>query len=116
MKNICICVLYLLLTLTGMTLIKMGGQSLSHGIRISRFSISLMTLVGISLYGLSFLLYTFLISRMQISIVMPLLSAIHSCALVMVGVMIFHEVLNLGQMVGIAIVIVGVFVMGVLSK
>lgn len=116
MKYISICVLYILLTLIGMTLIKMGGRSSDFYIQILHFIINIKILIGIFFYGLSFLLYTFVISKMQLSITMPLLAAINSCAIVIIGVVIFKEILNLGQVVGIAIVIIGVFVMGFFSK
>ncbi len=116
MKEIAFCVTYMLLSLAGMTFIKMGGHSSIYGIKIFNFIISIKTVIGIFFYGLSFLLYTFVISKMQLSIIIPIITAINTCAIVIIGILIFKEIVNLGQTVGIAIVIVGVFVMGFFSK
>lgn len=116
MKNICICIIYLLLTLTGTTLIKMGGQSQTYNIHISPFlSFSPMTIAGIFFYGLSFLIYTFLISKMQISITMPVISATYSCALVVIGIILFKEVVNSGQLIGLGIIAIGILILGIWS-
>ncbi|MCR4924825.1 MAG: hypothetical protein K5917_00895 [Clostridiales bacterium] len=116
MKNIVECVVYLLLALAGMTLIKMGGRSSGQFIHLLGFSVSLQTIAGMFFYGLSFLLYTFLISKMQLSITIPVLSMVSNCAVVMIGMIVFKEVLKPGQIVGITIMIAGVFIMGFFSK
>lgn len=116
MKNIFFCVAYMILSLSGLTFIKLGGQSHVLGIHIGHFVISLKTFIGIFFYGLSFLLYTFVISRMQLSIIMPLLTAINCIAIVAIGISFFKEVINLGQIIGISIIVIGVFVMGIFSK
>ena len=116
MRNIALCAAYLLLSLIGMTLVKMGGRPPVSGIQILHFEVSIKTVIGMFFYGLSFLLYTFLVSRMTISIAMPALAAVSSCAIVVIGVIVFGEKLNAGQVAGIAIVIAGTFVMGIFSK
>ena len=115
-RTVLVCAAYLLFALVGMTLVKMGGQHPEADIRIGRFIISIKTAVGMFFYGLSFLMYTFLVSRLQISLALPVIAAVNSCAIVAIGVFVFGEQLNSGQLAGIAVVIAGVFVMGVFSR
>lgn len=116
MKDIFFCIAYMFLSLAGLTFIKMGGQSPVLGFHVWHFVISIKTFIGIFFYGLSFLLYTFVISKMQLSIIIPLLTAINCIAIVIIGITIFKEVINLGQIIGISFVLIGVFVMGLFSK
>lgn len=100
----------------GMTLVKLGGQDKNALIHVNTIVVSYKTLIGIFSYGLSFLIYTFVISRMQISLAIPVLSALNSCAMVIIGIAIFKEQLTHGQMVGIIIVSIGVLIIGVFSR
>lgn len=111
-KDILLCCAYLALTLAGMSFIKLSGQDKNAGITICGMTIGLKFLIGVLFYGLSFLLFTFVISKMQVSLAIPILAAVNSCAMVLIGMVVFGEKLNVGQLIGIGIVVIGVFVLG----
>lgn len=115
-KNILVCFIYLALTLIGTSLIKIGAQGKESDIALCGMNFGLKFILGIFFYGCSFLMYTFVISKMQISLVIPILAALNSCAVVIIGMLLFGEKLNAGQLVGIGIVMCGVFWIGYYTK
>lgn len=106
-------VFYIALSCTGLCLMKAGGAA---GISILNFSVSYKMLAGMLCYGLSFLLYTYIVSKSQISILIPLLSAVNCCIIVAAGRIFFKEAINTGQTMGIAFVIVGTLLIGFFNK
>lgn len=116
-KEIVYLLIYLSLTLIGMTLIKMGASNEGNELfQIAGIAITQKLILGVFCYGLSFLMYTVVISQMQISLAMPIVAAANSVAIVIIGLTIFHEQLKLGQLVGIGIVLIGVLVIGLFSS
>lgn len=115
-RNILVCAVYLALALIGSCFIKLGAESKGSSITLGGMTLGLKFFIGIFFYGCSFLLYTFVISKMQISLVIPILSALNSCAVVIIGMCLFGEKLNAGQLVGIGIVMCGVFLIGYYTK
>ena len=99
-----------------MALIKWGSMSDTSFFNILGVNINGWTIIGIGFYGLSFLTYILMISRLKISLAMPIIAGINSCAMVAMGLILFKEKLSIGQMIGIAIVISGIVVVGVFSK
>lgn len=88
-----------------------GGQKLSTAqgwFALFGPAINPYTVVGIILLGLSFIAYIFVLSRIQLSIAQPMLAMSY----IMVGVaahFIFGEPLSTMKVVGIGVIIVGVF-------
>lgn len=109
--------IYVLIALSGLTLIKMGAQDGGKVIlHILGVDVSPKLLAGVFCYGVSFLMYIAVISQMQVSLAIPLAGAINSIGIVIVGLTVFQEQLRLGQAVGVAIVVVGVLVIGIFSR
>lgn len=115
--KILLCICYVTFSIFGTTLIKVGTNIRQDGalFSVKDFYVSYQLILGILCYGCSFLLYTLVVSRLQISLVIPVLSAINIAALVIVGLVVFAETLNKGQIVGIAILVIGVLVTGIYS-
>lgn len=116
MQRVFICAVYLFFTTMGTTMIKMGGQGSGGGIRLMGYFLPYKLAAGVFCYGLSFLLYTAVISRMQVSLAVPVLSALNVCIAVFIGLAVFKEHLRCGQLAGVGIVILGVFVIGCFSR
>ena len=55
MKSIFIFTIYVLFSLAGLTLIKMGGNSSGYTIKMLQFNVSIKTIAGLFFYGMSFL-------------------------------------------------------------
>ncbi len=116
-KELFLILLYVALALIGTTLIKLGGHDEGRNLfQIAGISITQKLIIGVVFYGVSFLMYIVVLTQMQISLALPIASAVNSVAVVIIGLIIFHEQLNLGQMIGIGIVLVGVLVIGLFSK
>lgn len=65
---------------------------------------------GIFLSGIAFLLWLFLLSKLQLSIAYPVIVSLNFCLITVASLFIFKEHLSLFQILGIVIVIVGVSV------
>lgn len=107
---------YLAFALSGMTMIKMGHDSV-NGIKIPLIGmISIKTMIGIILYGLGFLVFVFFVSKLKVSVVIPVVSGIYSGVVAVIGVLVFREKLTIGQIIGIVLVVLGTIVVGVFKE
>ena len=116
-REIALLIIYIFFALCGMTLIKMGNSS-SNGMIVMPcgYNLSVKMIAGIFFYGLSFLMYALIISKMQISLALPIVSAVNSVGIVLIGMIIFKETLNKGQILGVVTVIIGVLLIGGFSR
>ncbi len=108
--------LYILLAVTGMLLIKYGASDSAHTFfKISGLNISVSNelLLGIFCYGISFLLFVFVISKSKISIMIPVLSGLINVVVVIASIVIFKEQVIKQQMAGVFLIIVGVLLIGI---
>ena len=113
-STVLICAVYLLLSLAGVTFLKSGHSTEAlFTIPLVGVSVSVRTIIGILFYGLSFLVFTFYVSRLNIGIVIPMVSGLFCCAIVAIGYLYFDEHISAGQFVGIALVILGTIIVGV---
>lgn len=108
-----LCAIYIVVGILGMILIKIGASATPFltipklGILVSRISI-----LGIICYGVSFCLYTFIISKMKVSLTIPVLAAINSSIIFLIGVSVFKEHVQTIQVIGIGLIIMGTFLVG----
>lgn len=104
---------YILMSAMGMVLMKLGTGNTPLELSLSNggisFKIGVLSFIGLMCYVFSFLLYMYLISKNKISVLIPLTSAIVTLLMVIAAVVIFKEKITLWQIVGIAFVLVGVF-------
>ncbi len=113
-STILVCTLYLLLASVGMILIKSGHNTESiFIIPFINVSLSIRIIIGILFYGLSFLVFTFYISKLSIGIVLPILSGFNSVIFVVIGYLIFKEHITTGQFAGIALIVTGTVFVGI---
>ena len=113
MPKILICAVYLILAVIGMTFIKSGHETESFfSIPFFDVSLSVRTLIGILFYGFSFLVFTFYVSKLNIGIVVPVVSGLTCVAIVILGYFLFEEHITPGQFVGIAFIVLGTVLVG----
>ncbi|MCR5473596.1 MAG: hypothetical protein K6F28_00180 [Lachnospiraceae bacterium] len=113
-STIVLCGVYLLLAVAGMTFIKSGHNSESViNLSVIGASLSVRTIMGIVFYGLSFMIFVFYVSKLNIGIVIPLISGLNSMAVVIIGYYIFKEQITIGQYIGIAFIILGTVLIGI---
>lgn len=65
--------------------------------------------IGIFLYGVSFLSWITLLTRVNLSLIYPISTSLNIIAAIILSIVLLHESLNVVQIVGIAIVILGVY-------
>lgn len=109
--NIVLVVLYVVFAVVGSTLIKYGGLAKISSLIVLPFvhvSISLISLLGILSYGLSFLLYILLLNKFDLSFISPLTVGIVYVLLMFTAVVVFNEQFTLLKTLGCTLILVGI--------
>ena len=107
--------LYLLFSILGITLVKMGGDNVILNIAMAKihFEMKLLTLLGLLSYGVSFILFMQIIPRYDLSYITPLTIGITQVAIILISYFVFKESLTLPRIVGIFAIVIGVFLINV---
>lgn len=113
MKLIIMFVCYVLLASSGLVLFKMGSSNASLTLNLFGITInySLKMLLGLFCYGFSFILWMLIVSKMNLTIAMPLSVAIVNTLIVVESCLLLKEKINMTQGIGIFVIIIGVCVM-----
>lgn len=119
MLNYIIIAVYLVLSLAGVFLFKIGCQkdflvSVSTG--VFSLHISLMSLLGLLCYAISFLLYMFLVSRLDMTYLVPITTGITYILTFVLSVMILKETVTVNKIIGSVLILVGVIVINMKSR
>lgn len=113
MKLIIMFTCYVLLASSGLVLFKMG--SANTNLTLSLFGItvkySIKMLLGLICYGFSFLLWMIIVSKMNLTLAMPLSVAIVNTLIVVESCLLLKEKISITQGIGIFIIIIGVSIM-----
>jgi drug/metabolite transporter (DMT)-like permease len=102
--------LYALATSLALIVLKLGAkegspvQFIDHRLH---FNINLYTVAGIGLYGTSFLLYVYLISKYDLGYIIPLTTALVYILVFVASFLIFKESFTVMKTIGIALIITG---------
>lgn len=111
--KIILLVCYLVLTVSGLTFMKLGGNSGEIAIKegLFNFNISLISALGFICYLGSFLIFTKLVIMFDLSYIMPLATGITQILTLIISYFVFKENMSLQATVGASIVILGIIVM-----
>lgn len=102
--------LYVLATSAGLIVLKLGTET---GVPISiasgklHINLNWQSITGILLYGLSFLLYVYLISKNDLGYIIPLTTAFVYIVIFVASAIIFKEVFTVTKIIGITLIILG---------
>ena len=111
--EIILVVIYIILTLSGLILMKKGGNSgnfqMSNG-DIS-FSINWISAIGFICYIFSFLLFTRIVIMFDLSYIMPLTTGIVQVLTLIASSVIFKETISKQGIIGASIIIIGIIIM-----
>lgn len=99
-------IIYVICSSTGLVLFKLGTTG--AGISILGFNITLKMLIGIVCYGFSFILWLFIVSKVDLTIAMPLSVALVNTLVVIESCLLLKEKITIIQGIGIFVVISGV--------
>ena len=102
--------LYVLATSSALVILKLGAKAgapvqLLNG-KI-HFNITPYTVIGILLYGISFILYVYLISKYDLGYIIPLTTAFVYILIFFASFVIFNELFTLTKIIGIALIVIG---------
>ena len=112
--SIVLLILYVLSTSGGLVLLKLGttnGLPISFVDNAIKFNFNPLAIGGIFLYGFSFLLYIYLISKFQLGYIVPLTTALVYTLVFIASYFVFHEVFTLIKVIAIALIIGGVIIL-----
>lgn len=102
---------YVLTTAAGLILLKLGsstGSIIEFVNNRLAFHFTILNVIGVLLYGLSFLLYTYLISKHDLGYIIPITTALVYIIIFFASFAIFKESFTLLKTIGIALVLIGV--------
>ena len=106
-------ILYVIFASSGLVLFKLGSTNTNIHLNILGFSISLSwkMLIGILCYGVSFLLWLYIVSHTNLTFAMPLSVAIVNTLVIVESCLFLKEKITPIQAIGIFIVIFGFMIM-----
>jgi len=105
-----ILILYILTTSIGLIVLKLGTNS---GLPITlvenkiQFNINAATVIGIILYGLSFIMYMYLISKNDLGYIIPLAASFVYILIFFGSYLVFNEVFTPTKIIGISLILGG---------
>src|SRR4051812_31060512 len=109
--DIALMITYIIMAVSGSTLIKLGSlhtEKTLLTLPIVNMKVTLITLLGILAYGISFLLYIVLLSRFDLSFISPLLVAFVYVLLMLTAFFFFKETFTAYKIVGCGLILIGV--------
>lgn len=102
--------IYVLATSLALVVLKLGSKGGAPAQFASgklHLNITPYTIIGVILYGISFLLYIYLISKYDLGYIIPLTTALVYILIFTASFVIFHEVFTAIKLVGIALIVMG---------
>ena len=118
MKKSILVIVYIILTILGLVLMKLGGNTGTLSIEQStfNFTINFISLLGFVSYIASFLLFTNIVVKFDLSYITPITSGIIQVLTLLAGILIFKENVSINGIIGIIFVILGIVVMNIKIK
>lgn len=111
--NIVLIIAYVLFAVLGSTLLKYGGiaEVKKFLIPLININVSWITLLGFISYGISFIVYTILLNKYDLSIISPITVALVYIFLMVTAFVIFKEPLTVKKILGSSLILVGILLM-----
>ncbi len=112
--NVVFIVLYVIFAVSGSTLLKYGGlEKIKTLFTVPgvNMSVSWVTLIGFICYGISFLLYTILLNKFDLSFISPLTVALVYILLMITAFVIFKEPITTTKIIGCSLILIGILFM-----
>lgn len=103
---------YLIFTTGGITFMKLGGDSLKLSLKDGfSFSMGWKTFLGFFLYLISFILWQKLITKYNLSIIVPIATGIVQILVLIVSYIVLKENINSISLFGAIFIILGIVLM-----
>ena len=113
--KIVLIIIYLILTVSGVTLMKLGGNPGTISINEGNFNfgMSLISAAGFICYICSFLLFTRIVVMFDLSYIMPICTGITQILTLIAAAVIFKEQFTWQSIAGASAVIIGIILMNI---
>lgn len=118
MVNLFSFIAYFIFTCAGMVLIKLGGQANYQSfltVPIIDFRVSLTSLAGFLLYGMSFVLYSSLLVKYELSFLNPFTIGITSILIFASGALFFNETITVVKLISLGLILSGVLLINIVK-
>lgn len=111
--------LFVLITSSALVVLKLGtksGAPVYFADGKMQFNINPVVISGVVLYGISFMLYVYLLSKYELGYIIPLTTAFVYLIIFAASYFIFDEVFTLLKVLGIALILGGLVFLNIGSK
>ena len=107
--------IYIVLTISGLVFMKLGGNPGTISFRDGSFAFSMSTVsaIGFICYICSFLLFTRIVVLFDLSFIYPLTTGIVQIVTLIASYFVFKEKISITGLVGAILVIIGIIVMNI---
>jgi multidrug transporter EmrE-like cation transporter len=76
---------------------------------IKYFAANVWVWLGIALFGLAFVLYSVVLTRINLSVAYPVMTSMGLVLISLVSVLVFHEAISFWQTGGMVLIVIGVW-------
>jgi drug/metabolite transporter (DMT)-like permease len=107
---------FFLFTSAGMVFIKLGGEADKHAfltVPVIDFKLSLLSIVGFALYGISFILYSSLLQKYDLSFLNPVTIGVTAILIFICAVLFFNEAITMVKILALLLILSGVVIINV---
>lgn len=111
--QIFILTMYVILSSSALIIIKLGAQAERKSFSFLGFNLNFWLISGIIMYGISFLIYLYLISKYDLGFIIPLLAAFVYIFVFFGAFFVLHEQFTLLKVAAIVLILTGVILLGV---
>jgi multidrug transporter EmrE-like cation transporter len=107
--------LYIVLSALGLLFIKIGGEDLLISVSSGIFNLqmNIKMLIGMAFYICSFLLFTYIMPKFNLTYIYPIASGILYIIIIITGVVFLREKVTLFQAIGMIIILLGLIVINI---
>lgn len=111
MRRIILILLYAITSVSALVFLKFAsknGPPFQFLDNKFHFNLSLFTALGIFLFGISFILYTYLISKYDLGYIIPLLTALVYILIFIASYFFFQEAITIVKICGVILILGGI--------
>lgn len=115
MQNVILIIIYLVFSVSGLVLMKLGGNTGTFAIKNGEFNfgINLVSALGFICYICSFLLYTRIVILFDLNYIVPLCTGIVQVLTLVASKIVFKEDLTIQGIIGVVVIMAGIFLMNI---
>ena len=105
--------IYMLFTISGLILYKYGANKafvLTLSNKIFSMKISIISIIGLLCYLISFLLYMFILPKFNISYIYPISTGISYIGIFILSILVLGEKVSVNGIIGSVIILIGIII------